>query len=166
MDLRWRLNKTLVRAFAGCLKRSGLFDSWFGQWRCFYDDWERKGLAILPVHFYSPVPDTRSIPACFWNGRSEMVGVQVDLGKSLGLLRSFSKTLKCEYEQFPEEQCGPSPGLFLNNGAFLHVDAEILYCMVRHFRPKRIIEVGSGFSTLLICSAIRGCVKSPCLADI
>ncbi|MGZ3767554.1 MAG: hypothetical protein ACXVA2_23020, partial [Mucilaginibacter sp.] len=33
-------------------------------------------------------------------------------------------------------------------------DAEYLYNMVRHFKPKRIIEIGSGFSTLMVRNAI------------
>jgi hypothetical protein len=35
------------------------------------------------------------------------------------------------------------------------VDAEILYSLVRHLRPARIIEIGSGITTLLSAAAIR-----------
>ena len=42
----------------------------------------------------------------------------------------------------------------MNNGWFENVDGEILYCMIRHFKPRRIIEVGSGFSTYLSAQAI------------
>ncbi len=33
---------------------------------------------------------------------------------------------------------------------FRSVDAEVLYLMIRRYRPHRIIEVGSGFSTEVI----------------
>jgi predicted O-methyltransferase YrrM len=35
------------------------------------------------------------------------------------------------------------------------VDGEILYCFIRHFKPKRIIEIGSGYSTRLSLLAAR-----------
>ena len=38
---------------------------------------------------------------------------------------------------------------------FDSVDAEILYGIVRKFKPRRIFEIGSGFSTLLVENAIR-----------
>jgi hypothetical protein len=33
--------------------------------------------------------------------------------------------------------------------------AEILYCMIRQFKPRRMIEVGSGMSTLLAAGRVR-----------
>jgi hypothetical protein len=53
--------------------------------------------------------------------------------------------------QGPEETAG---GFYLRNTWFESVDAEILYSVVRRFRPQRIIEVGSGFSSRLIRKAI------------
>ena len=38
---------------------------------------------------------------------------------------------------------------------FRSIDAEVLYCMIRHYRPHRIIEVGSGFSTYVSAAAVR-----------
>ena|SRR5947209_1107563 len=37
---------------------------------------------------------------------------------------------------------------------FSGTDALALYCMVRHFRPRRIIEVGSGFSSRISAQAL------------
>ena len=39
------------------------------------------------------------------------------------------------------------------NGTFDSVDGEILYCMIRHFKPQRIVEIGSGFSTYCAAQA-------------
>jgi len=43
----------------------------------------------------------------------------------------------------------------MDNGNFVSVDAEVLYGLVRHRRPRRIIEIGSGFSTILTSLAIE-----------
>ena len=43
---------------------------------------------------------------------------------------------------------------YYNNGAYASGDGEYLYSMVRKFKPSRIIEVGSGMSTLMINNAL------------
>jgi len=40
------------------------------------------------------------------------------------------------------------------NGVFGSVDGEILYCMIRYFKPGKIFEIGSGYSTYLSAQAI------------
>jgi hypothetical protein len=48
------------------------------------------------------------------------------------------------------------PGeFFLRNDTFETVDAELLYGMIRSLRPRRIVELGSGYTTLLINLACR-----------
>ena len=42
----------------------------------------------------------------------------------------------------------------LKNWSFAAVDAEILYCMIRHFKPSIVFEVGSGNSTLMAAQAV------------
>jgi len=80
------------------------------------------------------------------------------------------------YLQFLQTVCGPrkekysalpvmsdpgQDGYFLQNAWFGAVDAEILYCVIDHFRPSRIIEIGSGYSTRLMRRTIReGNVKT------
>jgi predicted O-methyltransferase YrrM len=45
-------------------------------------------------------------------------------------------------------------GYFLNNGYFGTVDAEVLYGIIREFRPRQVVEIGSGFSSRLTRRAI------------
>ena len=45
-------------------------------------------------------------------------------------------------------------GYYYSNGMFGPGDAEILYSVIRHFQPRRIIEIGSGNSTLLAKAAL------------
>ena len=44
---------------------------------------------------------------------------------------------------------------YFRNGSFEEGDAEIYYQIIRHFKPKKIIEVGSGHSTLIAMEAIQ-----------
>lgn len=59
--------------------------------------------------------------------------------------------LKTYYQKLPFD-IKKKDGLryFLDNNAFVYCDGIILYCMIRHLQPKRIIEVGSGYSSCLI----------------
>lgn len=41
------------------------------------------------------------------------------------------------------------------NGTFESVDAELYYSIIRKYRPDRIIEIGSGHSTLFAINALR-----------
>jgi len=45
-------------------------------------------------------------------------------------------------------------GYYLQNGSFEEGDADLYYLMIRNIKPKRIIEIGSGFSTLLALKAL------------
>jgi hypothetical protein len=51
------------------------------------------------------------------------------------------------------EPTGVAHEFYLSNGAFEGTDALVLYCMVRHFRPNLVLEVGSGFSSRLSAQA-------------
>jgi Methyltransferase domain len=116
--------------------------------------WERHGFHVTPVHFYQPIPDIQSLPETVWDGQSEMVGIDMNDALQLDLLRNHFPKFRQEYDQFPVEPTG-EPGRFhFNNGLFDGTDALVAYCMFRHFQPRLIIEVGSGFSSLLAAEAI------------
>ncbi len=44
---------------------------------------------------------------------------------------------------------------YYHNNNFESGDAEFLYNIIRHFKPKTIIEIGSGFSTLMALKAVE-----------
>lgn len=46
-------------------------------------------------------------------------------------------------------------GFHYNNGFFGSGDAELWYSMIRHLKPRMILEVGAGNSTHLTRGAIR-----------
>jgi hypothetical protein len=55
--------------------------------------------------------------------------------------------------KFPIDGPLTPPGFYLINGGYMAVDAHVLYCLLRHLKPKRIVEVGNGNSTLLAIAA-------------
>jgi hypothetical protein len=116
--------------------------------------WERRGFHVTPVNFYQPIPETRSLPETLWNRLSELHGIDMNDAVQLDLLRNQFPRFRREYEQIPAEPTG-EPGRFhCNNDVFGGADALVAYCMIRHFQPRLIIEVGSGFSSLIAAEAI------------
>lgn len=116
--------------------------------------WQKLGFHLTKNHYYEPIPDTRTLRADFWTKNSEFVGVNFNEQKQIDLLSLFSSKYKKEYDAFPKTSSATPYEYFLNNGGFESVDAEISYCMIRHFKPKKIIEIGSGSSTYLAAKAV------------
>ena len=115
--------------------------------------WERRGFHVTPVHFYKPIPDTQSLPETLWTHPSDLAGVEMNETTQLELLREHIPKFRDEYEQLPTSSPGKERGFYVNNTLFGGVDALVAYCMVRHFKPRTIIEVGSGFSSLVLGQA-------------
>ncbi len=106
-----------------------------------------------PGHFYSPVPDLTGIEAqadrLFVSSR-ELPGIDLRPGAQVELF----KTLAALAREAPLEG---SPRAARDAGARFHPDnpnygigdASILQAMLRHLRPARYLEVGSGYTTAL-----------------
>jgi predicted O-methyltransferase YrrM len=83
------------------------------------------------------------------------VGINLNQDGQLQLLSLFEKRFKTEYDSLPlEGDKLPAYSYFINNGSFESVDGEVLYCVIRYFKPRRVLEIGSGYSTRLMAEAI------------
>lgn len=82
-----------------------------------------------------------------FNPKKEIKGIDLNESGQIELIRSFKKY----YELLPYS---PSPGselrYYYDNGYFPYFDAISLFGIIHHFKPKRIIEVGSGFSSAVM----------------
>jgi len=110
-------------------------------------NWEKHGFHVTPVHFYEPIPDTQSLPETLWSRPSALVGIDMNDAMQFDLLRNHFSKFRDEYNNLPVE---PPPG---EKRPFHGVDALVAYCMIRHFQPDLITEVGSGWSSLLLGQA-------------
>ena len=116
---------------------------------------QELGIHVLANHFYSPVPDTRKLKDNLWLESSKLIGININEQEQLALLSLFETKFKIECAKFPTNKSGNlRPEYYSENMFFGSVDGEILYSMIRHFKPSRIIEIGSGYSTFLAAQAI------------
>lgn len=123
--------------------------------RASFPFWQRLGFHVTLSHYFQPIPDTRTLDSTLWTRHSELAGLRLDDGVQIEFLTLVSSSFKREYEGFPRARTSAAHEFYLSNPAFKAVDAEILYCMIRYFAPRRIFEVGSGFSTLVSARAVR-----------
>ena len=99
-----------------------------------------------PGGYYSPIPSKEEIRKFNFNNllHDDLPGIDLNVDEQLTLLYSFESF----YNElpFPEKK---SKGLryYYKNNFYCYSDAILLYCMIRHLKPKKIIEVGSGFSS-------------------
>ncbi len=114
---------------------------------------EKLGIHVLPAHFYSPIPDTRDLRKNIelWYRPSEMIGVDMALGVQLDTLQEL-KRFSNEYESLLDSDSAAKP--MLGEG-FGEIEAQVLYALIRSIKPKTIIEVGSGASTVVSALALK-----------
>jgi predicted O-methyltransferase YrrM len=115
--------------------------------------WIFLKVGVFPIrdHYYEPLFNEkylklpldrqRPLPGIDWNAREQ-----------LELLHSFH--YQDELKTIPFEKPEDELTFFYGNPSLGPADAEYLYCMIRHFRPGKIIEIGSGYSTLMAQQAI------------
>jgi hypothetical protein len=110
----------------------------------------------LTGHFYSPIPslqEVRKHRKTIFEVPRDLPGIEMRETEQLRLMETFADKYYPD-QPFREK---PAEGLtyFFDNVPFRHTDAITLHCMLRHLRPRRIIEIGSGFSSCVTLDTNR-----------
>src|SRR5581483_3376322 len=115
-----------------------------------------SSLAYRPGHFYSPICNRVDLDRYYHDPRESIdseriVGIDLNAQAQVDLWESWSQYL-CEFP-FPDEK--KHFRYYCQNRHFAIGDATVLYCMLRHFEPRRLIEIGSGFSSACTLDTIE-----------
>ena len=108
---------------------------------------------VQPYRFDSAIPTRFDIDLEGLKKRRNLHGIELDDRRFLSLVEQLVP-FATELRQFPLE-VSPTAEFWFRNGAYGDLDAASLYCMIRKFKPRRIIEAGSGFSSRIISLASR-----------
>jgi hypothetical protein len=114
----------------------------------------KAGLDVVVKTFYSPIPDLDQLPPGTFERRAELPGVAWDLDRQLEYVRGLREPLA----EFRTEVAASGDGdryRWAPNESYTEADASMLWAMVRSARPKRVVELGSGHSTLVTAHALR-----------
>jgi predicted O-methyltransferase YrrM len=116
----------------------------------------RLGFRVVARSHYSPIPELGEIPAETWTEPHPLPGIALGLDDQVRFLEEELGPFMREFRP-PAHPTEDPAEFFLANGSYEAVDAEILYAIVRAVKPTRMIEIGSGYSTLV---AARACATN------
>ncbi|MDQ7020235.1 MAG: hypothetical protein Q9M91_00110 [Candidatus Dojkabacteria bacterium] len=106
----------------------------------------------IPGHFYSPVTNSEEImeheDELFKKKVKRIEGIDLNRKAQVKLLERFNSFYP--KQPFKESKQQSSNRYYFENDFFSYSDGLALYSMIREFRPKRIIEIGSGFSSAVM----------------
>jgi len=121
------------------------------------DDAIFSKLGILPVvdHYYQPLVNPRKHLKKSLREDRSLPGINFNIGGQLDILSKFNFNNELLGIPADKPKGVAEIGYFYNNGSFGSGDSEYLYNIIRHFKPGRIIEIGSGNSTLMAQLAIN-----------
>lgn len=113
---------------------------------------DRFGLHVLPAHYYSPIAHRRSLRTneTLWRRPTSLVGVTWDLDEQARWLAGVAG-------DYPSElPIGELLERSSRVGGFRYgpIEAQFLYAFIRRRAPRRIVEIGSGSSTLVMSQAV------------
>jgi predicted O-methyltransferase YrrM len=108
-------------------------------------------LAPRAGHYYSALPSLEDVrrdrARIFDRSRRDLPGIDVDDAGQVELLEALARF-------YPEQPFTAAPDprnrYHLDNSWFAWGDGLLLHLMLRHARPRRVVEVGSGFSSLVL----------------
>lgn len=100
-------------------------------------------------HFYSPVISIEEIKKKeteIWKNLETdgITGINLRTKEQLKLVTQFAQY----YNDMPfNAERNDKVRYYFENGYYSYTDAIVLYSVIRHFKPKKIIEIGSGYSS-------------------
>jgi len=110
----------------------------------------RRAFRVPPGHFLSPIPsldEMRNAEHLLGPLPRELPGISLNEDKQLALLSELS----AYYSDLPfPDHKTKDRRYFFENPMYSYSDAICLYGMIRHVRPRRIVEVGSGHSSCVM----------------
>jgi len=116
-------------------------------------------LAFAPGHFYSPIVDPASLAplrGALWPANPTVAGIDFNDESHRRVLAQWFPRYMRDYD-YPEHLDGSTGAarFHTQNSQFTWLDARALFVLLRAWRPARVIEVGSGYSSLLIADVNR-----------
>ena len=111
-------------------------------------------VGVLPIsdHYYQPMINPKKHLKKSLRDDRELPGINFNIDEQLSLLSNFNYNEELKKFPLKKEQ---DIEFNYDNDSYESGDAEYLYNMIRHFKPSRIIEIGSGYSTLMARNAIK-----------
>jgi predicted O-methyltransferase YrrM len=116
---------------------------------------QRRGWHFQQRDFYSALNDFEFLEANrdLWHGRPMPAGIEWDLDGEIAYLRRIAP-FAAELATVPVEMPDGPPRYHWRNDFWTGLDAFVQYCLMRDAKPRRVVEIGCGWSSLLLAQAL------------
>jgi hypothetical protein len=118
---------------------------------------QQYGVNIVPVNFYSNTPSIDDITGSYEYTQAAppyLVESIFDAGRLASILGELSSHAS-EFDPPVDGDEASCKRFFWKNSQFSYSDAMSYYCFLRMLEPRKLVEIGSGFSTLVAVEAVR-----------
>lgn len=103
-----------------------------------------------PGHFFSPVVNPPLVRDYLAEEPRDMAGIDLDLARMEAFWAANREAIAgVPFTEAPD----PAHRYCYGGGAYNHGDGITLWTMMHHFRPRRVVEIGSGYSTACMLDA-------------
>ena len=111
-------------------------------------------VGVLPVndHYYQPLVNPEKTLSKPLHKERNLKGIDWNIQEPLELLQKFDVNQELKSLPWSKQDAGEHQ-YYINNPSFLAGDGEFCYNIIRHFKPKKVIEIGCGYSTLVCLQA-------------
>ena len=118
-----------------------------------FRSFQKFGLSLVRTR-ESPIPNIRLLRQRddLWSRESELVGIDMNVDGQLAMLNQVFRLYKEECD-FPKSQSNTPHEFYVYNDSFGLISAITLHSIIRHFKPRTILETGSGNSTFVSARA-------------
>ncbi len=112
-----------------------------------------KRIGVFPIikNYYEPIFDFEILKNDL-NSKRNLPGINFNIQEQISFLRKLQYIE--ELKSLNLLKSSPNYNFNLKNNFFEEGDAEIYYSIIRHLKPKNIIEIGSGHSSLIALEAV------------
>jgi methyltransferase family protein len=118
------------------------------------EDCLAEGCLPVLVHYYTPIPDLKDLESRrIWEQVSDLPGVDFRPQAQEELLQRLGAKYGDECDWGPDPTDDPQE-FYTENNSFSFGCAASTHLMLRHFKPKRLMEIGSGFSSRVMSQAM------------
>jgi predicted O-methyltransferase YrrM len=110
------------------------------------------GFEPMRVHYYQPLPEYEHLSDTFFNTPQDLPGITIDRHHIQATLTRLSVyASECQWQEYATHE----GEYYAQNSAFGYSSAALLHTMIRAHKTRRVVEIGSGFSTLISLAALR-----------
>jgi hypothetical protein len=115
---------------------------------------QRLGVSVLPLHFYSSIPDVRDLRGRNdWKEPRSMCGINLlSIDEQIALLDEIMPSIISASSRDLHAEAVAENGV---DGGYGVIETDVLAAFVASRRPPRIVQVGCGVSTAVVLAAAR-----------